>query len=167
MPVKRAVTATQNVSRMCFVCGKDNPLSLKGRFLELEGEELAGIFQLTDEHQGYPGRVHGGICSAMLDETIGRAINTTDADAWGVTVELNVRFRRPVPLDHEVRVIARITKDSGRLFEGSGEIRLPDGTAAVEATGRYLRQPIDRIATGDFAAEWFADERPAPAEIDT
>ena len=106
------------------------------------------------------------MASALLDETIGRAINMLDPDAWGVTVELTVRFRRPVPLGREVRAIGRITKTSSRLFEGSGEIVLDDGTVAVEAVGKYMKLPIERIAGGDFTSEWFPDEREAPAEVE-
>lgn len=164
--MERAVTGSQNVSRMCFICGRDNPFSLKARFYELEGGELLGVFDAGEGHQGYPGRLHGGIASAMLDETIGRAIGVTEPESWGVTVELTVRYRKPVPLDGEVRAIGRITSDSRRIFEGTGEIVLSDGTVAVEASGRYLKMAIERIAEGDFEAEWFADERPAPEKVD-
>jgi uncharacterized protein (TIGR00369 family) len=163
--MERKVLGAQNISRMCMVCGRDNPFSLKARFYELDDGELLGVFEPMDIHQSYPGRVHGGVLSAMLDETIGRAVNLEDMDAWGVTVELTVRFRKPVPLGEEVRVLARITKDSRRLFEGSGEIVLQDGTVAAEATGRYMKLGIDRIAEGDFTQEWFADERDAPASV--
>lgn len=158
--------SSQNVSRMCLVCGNENAAGLKARFYELDGGELLGIFQPSDIHQSYPGRLHGGIASAILDETIGRAANVDDPETWGVTVELTVRFRRPVPLDGEIRAVARITRDSRRIFEGTGEIVLPDGTVAVEASGKYMRMPIGKIADGDFEAEWFADERDRPASVD-
>ena len=160
------VIAAQNVSRMCMVCGTDNDLSLKARFYELESGELLGVFSPLQEHQSYPGRLHGGVSSALLDETIGRAINMRDPDAWGVTVELTVRFRRPVPVDQEVRAVARITRDSRKLFEGTGEIVLADGTVAVEASGKYMKMPIEAIAEGDFTKEWFADQRGFPDEVD-
>lgn len=149
-----------------MVCGRDNPSSLKARFYELEGAELLGVFEPLEEHQSYPGRLHGGISSAILDETIGRVINITDPDAFGVTVELTLKFRKPVPLDSEVRAIARLTRDSKRLFEGTGEIVLADGSVAVEATGKYMKMPIEKIAEGDFHTEWFADAREAPHEVD-
>ena len=164
--MKHRVLGTQNISRMCLVCGTDNGAGLKARFLELDSGELLGVFKPLPEHQGYPGRLHGGIASTLLDETMGRAVSIGDPDAWGVTVELRVRFRKPVPLDGEVRAIGRITKDSSRLFEGAGEIVLDDGSVAVEATGKYMKMPIDQIAEGDFGTQWFPDERPAPQEVD-
>lgn len=163
--MKRKVLAAQNVSSMCLVCGRDNPSSLKARFYELEGGELLGVFAPLEIHQSYPGRVHGGVITAMLDETIGRAVNVDDPDAWGVTAELTVRFRKPVPLGEEVRVLGRITRDSRRLFEGSGEIILADGTVAAEATGRYMKMGIDKITEGDFTTEWFEDTRDVPGSV--
>jgi uncharacterized protein (TIGR00369 family) len=164
---KREVQAAQHVSRMCLVCGVQNQAGLQGRFFVLADGELAGVFQPRVEHQGYPGRLHGGIISAILDETIGRAVNAADRQVWGVTVEFTVRFRKPVPLDREVRAIGRITRDSNRVFEGTGEIVLEDGTVAAEAQGKYVKLPIDQIAAVDFPdSEWFADSLPLPAGIE-
>jgi acyl-coenzyme A thioesterase PaaI-like protein len=164
--MERKVLAAQNVSRMCMVCGRDNPLSLKARFYDLDGGELLGVFDVREVHQSYPGRVHGGVVTAMLDETIGRAMAAGDATVFGVTVELNVRFRKPVPISPNVRVLARITTDTTkRIYEGTGTIVLEDGTVAAEATGRYMRMPIDKIAAGDFSKEWFEDTRPRPGTV--
>jgi uncharacterized protein (TIGR00369 family) len=165
--MKRKVLAAQNISRMCLVCGTENRAGLKARFYELDGGELLGVFRPREEHQSYPGRLHGGIASAILDETIGRAIMIRQPGAWGVTAELTIRYRKPVPLDGDVKVVARITRDAGRLFEGTGEIRLPDGSVAVEASGKYLRMPLaDITEAGLGETEWYADERGLPAEID-
>jgi uncharacterized protein (TIGR00369 family) len=152
---------------MCLVCGTDNEFGLHTQFLELESGQLVGVFEPREQYQGYPGRLHGGMATTLLDETIGRAISVADPGAWGVTVELAVRFRKPVPLDQPVRAIGRITNDRGRLFEGSGEIVLADGTVAVEATGKYMRMAIEQITEGDFGDEqWGPDERPVPSDID-
>ena len=88
-------------------------------------------------------------------------------DTWGVTAELTVRYRKPVPVDDEVRVVGRITRDAGRLFEGTGEIVLADGSVAVEATGKYVRMPLEEITEAGLGeSEWYADERARPAEVD-
>jgi len=164
--MQHRIVAAQNISRMCVVCGEANGFGLHTRFFELDNGELLGVFDPAEHHQSYPGRLHGGVSSALLDETIGRAINITDKDAWGLTVELTVRFRKPVPLDSEVRAIGRITRDTRRLFEGTGEILLADGTVAVEATGKYMKMPIGSIADGDFESEWFEDGRALPESIE-
>ncbi len=165
--MKSRVREAQNVSRMCLVCGVENKFGLRGRFFELESSELAGVFQPRVEHQGYPGRLHGGVVTAILDETIGRSINIADTHTWGVTVELTVKFRKPVPLDREVTAIGRITRDSSRLFEGTGEIVLKDGTVAAEARGKYLKMPLDGVASVELSEEeWFADDLPLPVDIE-
>jgi acyl-coenzyme A thioesterase PaaI-like protein len=150
------ITGKQPNSKMCFVCGRDNVYGLKSRFYELETGELLAVFQPAIEHQGYPGRLHGGLAATLLDETIGRAIMLTHADTvWGVTVEFSMRLMKPIPLDGEVRVLARITEDRKRLFKGSGEILLAGGEVAVKGKGRYLKMDISRIADFDIEEqEW-------------
>ena len=104
--------------------------------------------------QGYPGRLHGGIAASILDETIGRAIRLTHGDElWGVTIELNTRFRKPIPLDATIKTVARITKETNRHFEGVGAILLGSGRVAVEGRGRYLKMPISDISDFDFDAQ--------------
>jgi len=141
---------------MCLVCGMKNSLGLKAFFYELENGEVLAIFHPCEEHQSYPGRMHGGIATAILDETIGRAgMIKYGEDMWGVTLEFHTRFRKPVPLDAELRVLGRITGEKKRAFVGSGEILLPDGAVAVEGKGRFLKLPIDKIADFDVdEQEW-------------
>lgn len=144
--MKHKVLRKQEISRGCLVCGYENTLGLKASFYELDNDEIIAIFNPLDEHQSYPGRMHGGISGAILDETIGRAILVKDKNVWGVTVELNLRYKKPVPLNEELRVVGRITKDSSRLFEGTGEILLQNGEVAVTAQGKYIKMSIDKIA---------------------
>lgn len=148
------VMAKQPNSNMCFVCGMENSYGLKSRFYELENEEVLAIFNPAEEHQGYPGRLHGGIAATILDETIGRAIMVKQShNIWGVTVDFSVRFKKPVPLNGEIRVRGRVTKDGKRLFQGSGEIVLEDGSVAIEATGKYMKMDINNITDADFTGD--------------
>jgi acyl-coenzyme A thioesterase PaaI-like protein len=149
--MRQRVTAKQENSKMCLVCGLKNQFGLKASFYELENDELLAIFRPSEEHQSYPGRMHGGIATAILDETIGRAILTKEQDLWGVTINFSTRFRKPVPLDEEIRVIGRIDHIANRYFEGSGEILLQDGSVAVEGKGKFIKLHIDDIA--DFDTE--------------
>ncbi len=163
------VERKQPNSKMCLVCGMKNPFGLKAFFYELENGEVMAIFRPREEHQSYPGRLHGGISAAILDETIGRAgMIRYGEEAWGVTLEFKIRFRKAVPLDVELRVLGRITRENNRSFEGTGEILLPDGSVAVEGTGRYLKLPIEKIADFDVEEqEWRVVPSPDdPAEVE-
>lgn len=139
----------------CFICGVRNVAGVKVAFYETanrDGQpEILARFSGRFQHQGYPGRMHGGVITGVLDETIGRAINIgAGAElpmTWGVTAELTVRFLLPVPLDVEVTARGRITRQARRLFEGTGELYLPDGAIAVTATGKYWKLPLDEIAS--------------------
>jgi uncharacterized protein (TIGR00369 family) len=150
--MERKVTGKQHNSKMCFVCGLKNIAGLQASFFEADDGCLVGLFTPRAEHQGYPGRLHGGIASTILDETIGRAIMIgSRGDVWGVTLELTVEYKKPVPLGGELRVVARVSEQSSRFFSGCGEILLPGGEVAVLARGRYMKVPIEKIAEFDEA----------------
>jgi uncharacterized protein (TIGR00369 family) len=160
------VVRKQPNSKSCLVCGMKNPYGLKGAFYELDNGELLCTFRPVDEHQSYPGRLHGGIAAAILDETIGRAIMMgNEEEVWGVTAEFTIRYVQPIPLEGTLRVVGRITKAGGRVFEGSGEILLEDGSVAAEGRGRYIRMPLDRIAEFDREEqEWQVVRHPDDRE---
>lgn len=141
----KKVVGKQHNAKLCFICGMHNDLGLKAQFYELDTNEIAVLFTANELHQGYPGRIHGGILGSILDELIGRGIQIKHPDTWSVTVELNIKYHNPVPYDVEIKGIGRIDRDTRLLAEGTGEIYLSDGTAAVTATAKYMKMPKSRI----------------------
>jgi uncharacterized protein (TIGR00369 family) len=130
-------------SRMCFVCGMENPIGLKAFFYEDDDGRVIVKYTPREEHQGYPGFVHGGIISALMDEVIGRVV--TSLDIWAVTAKLELKFRKPVPWGEELTIIGEMIRLRSRSFEAKGELRLADGTVAVEGYGIYVRLPDEEI----------------------
>jgi acyl-coenzyme A thioesterase PaaI-like protein len=155
------IAKKQYNSKLCFVCGLKNASGLQASFYETEEGELIGTFTPGVDHQSYPGRLHGGIASAILDETIGRAILIgNEKEVWGITVELKLCYRKPIPLGVELKVIGRIVEENSRFFAGTGEIRLPGGEVAVTAQGKYMKAPLERIADFDpVVNEWAVVQR--------
>lgn len=147
-------------SHDCAICGVRNDGGLRAVFYDTVSEngdaEVLVRFTARSSHQGYPGRIHGGLATGILDEAICRAINAANSEAdatiWGVAVDLSTKFLKPVPLEVELTARGRITRDRRRLFEGSGEIYLPDGTVAVTAEGRYARLRLEQISGIDTEA---------------
>ena len=167
--MKHKVLKKQHISKMCFVCGDNNDFGLHAKFYETDANELVAVIRPSEQHQGYPGRMHGGIAATILDETIARSIcNGKDEQLWGVTIELKTRFRKPVPLGLELKVVGRVTNEGSRSFEGTGEIVLPNGDIAVTAEGKYMKMKIDKIADDQtLDDDWFfADSMDDPSEID-
>jgi acyl-coenzyme A thioesterase PaaI-like protein len=164
--MRHPVVRKQENSKTCLVCGLKNPYGLKASFYELDNKELVCRFTPSDVHQSYPNRLHGGVTTAILDETVGRAINCGRPDmVWGVTVEFTTQFKKPVPLNTELRVVGRIVSESGRLFEGTGELLLPDGTIAALGRGKYIKLPLEKIADFDAGEqEWRVTASPGDPE---
>lgn len=164
----KKVIKKQYNSRRCFICGISNDTGLQTEFYELEDGSLAATATARSYHQSYPGRVHGGVSTALLDETIGRAINVAEPDTWGVTVEITTRFKKPVPYDVPLIVTGRITENRSRLFSGEGQILLPDGSIAVTANARYMKMKLSGIAEFDGTVDtWELFPREGdPMEID-
>ena len=169
MTVKHKVLKKQNISKMCFVCGEKNDFGLHAKFYETDANELVALINPSEQHQGYPGRMHGGIAATILDETIARSIcNGKDEQIWGITLELKTKFRKPVPLGQELKIVGRVTSEGTRSFEGTGEIILPSGEIAVSAEGRYMKVNIEKI-TNDLSVndDWFlVDGQDDPSEIE-
>lgn len=166
--MKYKVNRKQLVSKNCFVCGTENQESLKTKFYELENGELMSISTPTQTHQSYPDRMHGGVISAILDEVIGRAIMIDEPDAWGVTVELTIKYKKPVPLDSPVKAVARITRNTRLIFEGTGEILLEDGSIAATGYAKYVKMTIEKLAkdTGADDSLMIEDVTEAPSEVE-
>jgi len=166
--MKYKVNRKQQVSKNCFVCGTENQESLKTKFYELENGELMSISTPTPTHQSYPDRMHGGIISAILDEVIGRAIMIENPEAWGVTVELTIKYKKPVPLDKPVKAVARVTRNTRLIFEGTGELLLEDGSVAATGYAKYVKMTIDKLIseTGGENSMMMEDDTQAPSEVE-
>ncbi len=120
---------------MCYGCGAENAHGLHMEFRR-EGERTICDFTPVDFQQGYPGRMHGGIVSTMIDEAMGWAVY--HSKKWGTTARLAVRYRRPVDLGSRLRVEAWITNQRHRLIELRAEVRDETGTLLADSEGTYM-----------------------------
>ena len=80
------------------------------------------------------GAVQGGFLAAMLDDTLGPALQSTlEPDQFAPTLELKVNFiapAKPAALIADGRVVAR----GGSIAFLAGELRTEDGTLIATAT---------------------------------
>ena len=88
--------------------------------------------------------MHGGVVSAALDEACG--LLATWHRFPTVTARIAVRFRKPVPINRDLRIASRIDAERGRRIEIVAE--LCDGdTVLAEAEGAFLHVPLEHFLT--------------------
>ena len=131
-----------------------------------DGVEVWTEVTPAEHHQSWPGVLHGGVVTAILDETIGRVAFLHDR--WVQTAKLEVRFKKPAPLGELLVARGRLVQDKRRLMEMSGEIRVAGSDELLaEAQGTFVplpdaaRNELARRLGGDFTAweQWLTTNR--------
>jgi acyl-coenzyme A thioesterase PaaI-like protein len=126
----------------CFGCGVANLFGLQMEVEPAEGGEgVTGRFFVKQDHQGPPGRVHGGVLACALDEAMALCVLT---EGEGIRTErLDVDHLAPAPVGTFVRVDARVERREGRRLEVSGEARGVGGERLLMAEGRARFVRVD------------------------
>ncbi len=106
--------------------------------VEVAGDEAVGSCTLGLAFEGPPSFAHGGVSAMLLDQLLGHAASA--AGHPGMTVQLDVTYRAPVPLRTPLRLTARVGEVAGRRITVRGVLATaaePD-TALVEAVGIFV-----------------------------
>ena len=135
-------------SRSCFLCGRQNPLSLKmSWYNDRDSGRVRSTVVVPDDYNSYPGVVHGGVVAAILDETAGRAVMLEgDWSNLMVTIKLEVTYRRATPTGTPLNAVGWVVREGGRRALVAGEIRLPDGTVTARCDAVIVRPPKEILA---------------------
>ncbi|MCP4632496.1 MAG: PaaI family thioesterase [candidate division Zixibacteria bacterium] len=118
----------------CIVCGDRNPIGFNIEFKHGDGF-VYGIVNPGINFEGYGDVIHGGISSTFLDEVMVKALFSIDVIA--ITMEINIRFRKPVKTGMEITIKGYPGEVKSRVALARGEILLPDKSVAVEADGKF------------------------------
>jgi acyl-coenzyme A thioesterase PaaI-like protein len=117
-----------------IVAGGANPMGL-GAHLFKDGDRAVMEVTLGKAFEGAPGRAHGGIVAALIDETIGMVL--TIQGVLCLTAKLALDYRAPTPINRAVTTRAWIEQREGRKLHMRAEL-VADGTVCVEATGLFI-----------------------------
>jgi acyl-coenzyme A thioesterase PaaI-like protein len=107
--------------RGCYGCGSDNEKGLRIKSF-LEGDEGVCTWKPEVYHQSYPGFLNGGVTCTLVDchcawtafvldcREKGLEIAASPNLPTGWTRAMNVEFLKPIPLDAEVTLRAKVIK---------------------------------------------------------
>ena len=141
------VISKQHNSKMCAICGLDNKYGLRAPFYNMEDGSVMTKFKYREEHQSYPGRVHGGLITAMLDEMGLRALWTKklNEETFGVTISLDTKYRKPVPYDVELIGKGMLIKENSNFFTVDSSIMDLQGNILANGVIKYIKLDVDKI----------------------
>ena len=148
---------------LCFACGPRNPSGLRLRFERAE-ETVTTRFRGREEHQGFPGYLHGGVITALLDEVMSR-VSLLD-NRWTMTARIDVRFRQPIMVGQEVTAFGEKAEERRGVLEARGRVELADGSVAAEAVATFVfvkKETLAQMSAGypGLAREWMRGDSQA------
>jgi uncharacterized protein (TIGR00369 family) len=121
----------------CFGCGPANPEGLHLVFtLEAAAQTATARVNLTRNHEGPPGHIHGGIIATLMDEAMSKLNRPLGVIA--MTRRMEVDYLRPSPLRSDLVLTGRHIRREGRKLFHEAELTLPDGTVLAKSQGLFV-----------------------------
>lgn len=121
----------------CFGCSPYNKIGLHLEFWE-DGDEIVSKWNPISVLQGYPGVLHGGIQSTLLDEIAGWVVYVK-CGTVGVTAEMKVRLRKPLLINQgEITIRAKLIEQNRRTAVIQSYLINSSGTTCAEAELRFF-----------------------------
>jgi acyl-coenzyme A thioesterase PaaI-like protein len=133
-------------SKMCFICGLENPIGLHLHIYETEPGVIESKYIAPDHFQGYPGVLHGGIVAAILDEISGRAhMGDAENPRFMFTGKLEIKYRKNVPVGKLLKIIGKAGKVRSKMAESWAGIYDESGDLLAEANALHINVPDDQF----------------------
>ncbi len=132
--IVRAIPLDEN----CFAT-HDKPSEGVGlRVYVTEDDHVVGLCKTKKCHQGYENTIHGGIISTYFDEVLWYATVVEDINTVAMTAEMTVRYLKAIPVEENIRIVAKPMRQEGRHMYVDGFILREDGKVAAEATCHFI-----------------------------
>lgn len=123
----------------CIVCGPGSPAGFE-LVSYRKGDEVAGQMNIGRLGAGAPGRAHGGLIAAALDDLMGHVLVLQATPAY--TVKLDTEYLAASPIDEVIEVRAWLESRERRRLVIKAEARA-GGNVTVRAEGLFIS--VDRL----------------------
>ncbi|HEX4283499.1 MAG TPA: PaaI family thioesterase [Terracidiphilus sp.] len=120
----------------CFGCGPLNSGGLKLEFFLAPDGSVVCPTTVSDQFEGHPGFVHGGIIATLLDEAMSKAVRAKGL--FAMTRHLAVDYRRPIPSGAPIRIEGIVVRGEGRKHWAEAHILDAEGTALAKGNALFV-----------------------------
>jgi uncharacterized protein (TIGR00369 family) len=121
----------------CFCCGKQNSRGLQLEFRYPEEGTAETECVIPEYFTGWKRMTHGGFLAMLLDETMAHSCISQAVN--GVTVDIQVRYLKPVEVGQAIRVSARVARVKSRIMETEADVRNEAGEVVARGNARFLK----------------------------
>jgi acyl-coenzyme A thioesterase PaaI-like protein len=122
---------------LCFACGPANRDGLRLKFSYTPNRHFVkSVVRLEKRFQGATGFAHGGIIATLLDEAMAKSNGLGGTRA--VTLRLDARYRKMVPIKRELHLTGWRTSKRGRKLYLRAELHDAHGNLLCEGRGLFL-----------------------------
>lgn len=133
--------AELDFAQYSLVGGPANPFGVDATYVR-QGDEVVALVTLGAAFEGPPGRAHGGIVSAVVDETMTALLTVLGTVAFTASLQLDYLGPTPLhaPLEFRARLSERLDRKLMLTCTGrSGE------EVFVEATGTFVEVDLGQL----------------------
>ena len=135
-PTQQSLEVVRNQAHPhCISCSSRNGAGLALDFHLREDKGVEARFGCDQLYQGYPGFLHGGIASLLLDSAMANCLFAHQITA--VTARLIVRFLQPVKITESATVRAWVREYQPPLYVLEAELE-QGGKALVRASAKFM-----------------------------
>lgn len=109
-------------------------------FYNKESGEIVVVIWFGGAVAGWPGVVHGGVTSTVMDEVLGRCAVKNFPAKTGVTANLEVNYLKPIVTNnfYVVRAVPQVEGQTEKKIWVSGRLETLEGRVCVEAKSLYV-----------------------------
>jgi acyl-coenzyme A thioesterase PaaI-like protein len=139
-PTQQSLDVTRKQAHPdCISCGLKNPSGLGLEFIVRDDRGVQAEFTCSRIYQGYPGYLHGGISSLLLDSAMANCLFAHQKS--GVTARLIIKYLIPVAIDQPAVVKAWMREYEPPLYVLESEIE-QNGQTLVKASAKFIDRDL-------------------------
>lgn len=119
----------------CVACSPGKIPGLGLEFAVCDDGGVQAAFPCARIYQGYPGLLHGGVSSMLLDAAMANCLFAHDISA--LTARMILRYQLPVEIDQAATVRAWLREYEPPLYVLEAELE-QNGRVLVRASGKFI-----------------------------